>query len=163
MVYIFDQIKLLVPVAGKTARSLATAKFCRSLGALQAAGMGVQQTIHLSADACGNAVIAEKSRQTIRQIEAGVGLTDALASTRQFPGIAIQMLRTGEATGNFDEQLDKVADFLETDAETTIKQSVTLLGIVIFLFMAIYIGIQVVQQYVGTYNNLIDQGMDLQN
>src|SRR5690606_28203383 len=88
LVYIVDQIKLLIPVAGKTARSLATAKFCRALGALQAAGMGVQQTINLSADACGNAVIAETSRKAIKQIEGGASITDALEATRQFPGVA---------------------------------------------------------------------------
>jgi type II secretory pathway component PulF len=161
LTYLVDQIKLLVPIAGKTTRGLATAKFCRALGALQAAGMGVQQTISLSADACGNAVIAENSRKIIPLLEGGASMTDALASTRQFPGIAIQMLRTGEATGNFDEQLDKVADFLEADAETTIKQSVVVLGIVIFLFMAIYIGMTVIKQYVGIYGGLIDEGVKM--
>lgn len=155
LVYLFDQIKLLIPVAGKTSRSLATAKFCRALGALQSAGMGVQMTINLAADACGNAVIAETSRKTIRQIEAGSGMTEALASTGQFPGVAIQMMRTGEETGNFDEQLGKVADFLEGDAETTIKQSVVLLGILIFLAVAGYIALQVIQQYVG-YGEKVD-------
>jgi type II secretory pathway component PulF len=94
-------------------------------------------------------------------LEGGATMTDALASTRQFPGVAIQMLRTGEATGNFDEQLDKVADFLEADAETTIKQSVVVLGIVIFLFMAIYIGMTVIKQYVGIYGGLIDEGIKM--
>lgn len=162
LVYIFDQIKLLIPVAGKTSRALATAKFCRALGALQSAGMGVQQTINLAADACGNAVIAEKSRKTISQIEAGSGLTDALASTGQFPGVAIQMMRTGEDTGNFDEQLGKVADFLEADAETTIKQSVVLLGILIFLCVAMYIGLQIIQSY-GGYAGQMDQAIEEAN
>jgi type II secretory pathway component PulF len=161
LTYFVDQIKLLIPIAGKTTRGLATAKFCRALGALQAAGMGVQQTINLSADACGNAVIAETSRKTIPLLESGATMTDALASTRQFPGVAIQMLRTGEATGNFDEQLDKVADFLEADAETTIKQSVVVLGIVIFLVMAVYIAITVISQYVNIYGGLIDDGIQL--
>ncbi len=162
LVYLFDQIKLYIPVGGKTTRALATAKFCRALGALQSAGMGVQQTINLAADACGNAVIAETSRNTIRQIEAGSGLTDALASTGQFPGVAIQMMRTGEETGNFDEQLSKVADFLEGDAETTIKQSVVLLGMLIFLGVAGYIGLQVIKQYAG-YGAQVDQMINESN
>lgn len=160
---LIDQVKLLVPISGKTTRALATAKFCRALGALQAAGMGVRQTINLSADACGNSVIAEYSRRTIVKLESGASMTEALESTKQFPGIALQMLRTGEATGNFEEQLDKVADFLETDAETAIKQSVTVLGIVAFLMIAIYIAIHVAGMYLGTYTNLIDQGLELQN
>lgn len=163
LVSLIDQIKLMIPIAGKTTRALATAKFCRALGTLQAAGTGIQRTIHLSADACGNAVIANSTRRTIHQIESGATLTDALESTRQFPAVAIQMLRTGEATGNLTEQLEKVADFLEDDAETTIKQTVVAMGILIFLLMAVYISILVITQYVGLYDGIIDQGIDLQN
>lgn len=154
--YAIDQVKLLIPIAGKTARALATAKFCRSLGALQSAGTGVQTTIHLAANACGNAVIAENARRIIPRIEAGEGMTEALASTRQLPAIAIQMLRTGEATGNFDVQLDKAADFLEQDAETTIKQSVAMLGVLALVFIGIRVAIQLVQFYSGYFDNIFD-------
>lgn len=163
LVSTFDQIKFMLPIIGKTTRALATAKFCRALGALQAAGMGVQQTVTMAADASGNSVINNSARQIIQRLESGYSLTDALDSTRQFPGVAIQMLRTGEATGSVDEQLDKVADFLERDAETTIKQSVVVLGIVVFLCMAIYIFFTVASQYVGHYNNLMDQADNLTN
>jgi type II secretory pathway component PulF len=163
LVLVMDRVKLLIPIGGKSTRGLATAKFCRALGALQAAGMGVRQTINLSADACGNTVIADAARGAINKLEAGATMTEALESTRQFPGIAIQLLRTGEATGNFEVQLDKVADFLESDAETTIKQAVVVLGIVMFLGMAIYIAFYVASMYLSTYTNMIDQGLDLQN
>jgi type IV pilus assembly protein PilC len=146
----------LIPVAGKTARALATAKFCRSLGALQAAGTGVQGMIHLAANACGNAVIADSARRIIPRLERGESMTDALAATKQFPGIAIQMLRTGEQTGNFEAQLDKVADFLEQDAETTIKQSVVLLGVLALVFIGVRVCMQVVQFYTGYFNNIFD-------
>ena len=97
----------------------------------------MRQTINLASDACGNSVIAETSRRVIPKVESGATMTEALASTGQFSGIAIQMLRTGEATGNFEEQLDKVADFLESEAETTIKQAFIAVGILMFLAMAI--------------------------
>lgn len=155
--YLLDRIKLTVPVAGKTVRALATAKFCRALGALQAAGTGLHATITLAADACGNAVIAESARGIIPRIERGEGLTDSLAATGQFPGIALQMLRTGEESGSIEQQLDKVADFLEQDAETTIKQSVKLLGVIVFLLVAIKIGIQVVQFYSGYFNSILGE------
>jgi type IV pilus assembly protein PilC len=154
--YILDQAKLLIPIAGKTVRALATAKFCRSLGALQSAGTGVQGMIQLAASACGNAVIADSARRTIPRLEQGESMTDALAATRQFPGIAIQMLRTGEETGNFEAQLEKVADFLEQDAETTIKQSVVVLGILALVFVGIRVCVQLVQFYTGYFNNIFD-------
>ncbi|MDQ3813185.1 MAG: type II secretion system F family protein [Armatimonadota bacterium] len=155
--YMIDSIKLRIPVAGKTARALATAKFCRALGALQAAGVGLHKMINLAADACGNAVIAESTRRIITRIENGEGLSNSLAATGEFPGIALQMLRTGEEAGSIEPQLEKVADFLEQDAETTIKQAVKLLGVIIFLFIAIKIGVQVVQGYTSYFNNIFEE------
>ncbi len=159
LVHVLDSLKLSLPIVGKTTRSLATAKFCRALGALQAAGMGMQQTIRLAADASGNSVFQDSSPRLIASLESGATLTDALESTHYFPGIAIQMLRTGEATGQVDEQLNKVADFLESDAETTIKQSIVVLGVLIFLCVAGYIAISVIGQYAG-YLGQVDNMME---
>jgi type IV pilus assembly protein PilC len=151
-----DQVKLILPIVGKTTRALATAKFCRSLGALQAAGTGVQGMIHMAANACGNAVIAQSARHIIPRLERGESMTDALTATKQFPPIALQMLRTGEATGNFDAQLEKAADFLEQDAETTIKQSVVAIGVFALVFVGIRVLLQLAAFYTGYFNNIFD-------
>lgn len=158
--YWIDSIKLRLPVFGKTVRALATTKFCRAMAALYAAGVGPHKAVVMAANACGNAVMAERARRVSFDLENGMGLTEALASTGQFPGVALQMMRTGEESGSLDEQLDKVADFLEGDAETAIKQSVKALGILVFLGIAIYIGSIVVHFYTGYANQLMDVAKD---
>jgi type II secretory pathway component PulF len=155
--YWIDFVKLLLPIAGKTARALAAVKFCRALGALYAAGVGPHKAVVMAGRACGNAVMEEKSRLMSYEIENGSGLTNALAKTGQFPGVALQMMRTGEESGSLDAQLDKVADFLEQDAETTIKQSVKVLGIVTFLLIAMYIGSMVIQSYTGYFEQIFTE------
>ena len=152
-----DSLKLRVPIAGKTASALAAAKFCRVVGASYAAGIGTVQTLNLAANACGNAAMAEGARRVIPRIEAGEGLTDSLASTGYFPTVALHMMRTGESSGNLDQQLDKVADFLEADAETTIKQSITVLGQAVFLLIAIKIGMQVIGFWGGYLGGLMQE------
>lgn len=151
-----DFLKLQIPIVGKTSRALATVKFSRALAALYSAGVGPHKAVAVAANACGNAAIAEGARRVVFDLENGIGLTDAMAKTGQFPGIALQMMRTGEESGNLDTQLDKVADFLEADAETTIKQSVKVLGIVVFLLIAIQIGMQAVQFYTGYFEKILD-------
>jgi type II secretory pathway component PulF len=149
-----DEFKLRFPYAGRFVRALAAAKFCRALGALQGAGMGLHKTIDLASDACGNEAMARQTRRIIHRLDKGETLTSALTSTGQFPPLALQMLATGEASGSIETQLDKVADFLEADAETAIKQSVQVLGIAVFLLVAIRVGIQVVGFYTGYFNNI---------
>ena len=152
---IFDEIKLMVPVVGKTARALASAKFCRALGALYSAGVGPSEAVRLGAEACGNRAIAERALGTIPQLNAGVPLTQCMKETKIFNPLALQMMRVGEESGDLDTQLDKAADFLETNAETTIKQAVPVLGIVAFLCVALYVG-SLAMGVVSSYG----QGMD---
>ncbi|MDF2440294.1 MAG: type pilus assembly protein PilC [Abditibacteriota bacterium] len=151
-----DRLKLMVPIGGKAVRGLATAKFSRALGATYAAGMAPHMSIRIAANACGNEAIAQSAMAIIPRIERGEPMTDALASTGHFQAVILQMLRTGEETGKIDEQLDKVADFLEADAETTIKQAVKVLGIVAFLLVALNIGAFVIDFYTGVFSNMVD-------
>ncbi len=154
----YDEIKLLVPIVGKTARALASAKFCRALGALYSAGVGPSEAVRLGAQACGNRAVAERALATIPQLNAGAPLTQCMKETRVFNPLALQMMRIGEESGDLDTQLDKAADFLETNAETTIKQAVPVLGIIAFLCVALYVG-SLAMGVVGDYGRQLDDLM----
>ena len=154
----YDEIKLMVPVIGKTARALASAKFCRALGALYSAGVGPSEAVRLGAQACGNRAVAERAIATIPQLNAGAPLTQCMKETRVFNPLALQMMRVGEESGDLDTQLDKAADFLETNAETTIKQAVPILGILAFLCVALYVG-SLAMGTVSNYGRQLDDLM----
>ena len=153
---VIDQLKLITPVAGKTVRSLAVAKFCRAFSSLNAAGLGVATSFELAGDACGNMAIASRIREIIPRVEQGKGITDSLAATHQFPKVVLQMMRTGEESGNFDEQINSVAEFMEQEAESSIHKSVVVLGILLYLAVAGMVGYYVINFYIGYANNLMD-------
>ncbi len=153
-----DQWKLMIPVGGKVVRGLATAKFCRALGALYSAGVGPGESVRLAAAACGNAAIAQGALAIVPRLEHGETLTACLGSTGYFRSNVMQVMAVGEESGDLDGQLDKAADFLENDAEVAVKQSVQVFGILVFLMIAIYIGIQVVSFYGGYFNSTMDEG-----
>lgn len=151
-----DGIKLRVPIMGKVVRGLATAKFCRAMGALIGAGVGAGESVKLASSACGNAAIAQSAVRIIHRLESGEKMTESLASTGHFPGMVLQMLKVGEESGSIDTQLDKAADFLESDSEVAIKQSIQVLGILVFLLIAIRIGMQVASFYTGYFNSIFE-------
>lgn len=152
--FLIDRAKLSVPIVGKVVRGLAISKFCRALGALNAAGVGPGESVRLAAHACGNAAIGTAALGTIPLLERGEGLTKSLGETGYFPGIALQMLRTGEETGKLDEQLDKAADFMEMDAETAIRQAVQVLPVLLLLLVGAIILKQAITFYTGYFNNI---------
>ncbi|HEX8464059.1 MAG TPA: type II secretion system F family protein [Abditibacterium sp.] len=156
-----DTAKLKIPVASKVVRAFATAKFCRALGALYSAGVGPGESVRLAAGACGNEAIAKSAVEIIPRLEHGESLTDCLASTKQFPVTVLQVMRVGEQSGALDEQLDKSADFLESDAEVAVKQAIKVLGILVFLAIACVIGSKVIQFWSGYFDQAFDMGENM--
>ncbi len=152
---VWDRVRLYTPIVGKVVRGLSTAKWCRSYGALYGAGVGPGEAMRLSAIACGNLAIGNDTLAQINQIERGVSLTEVLRSTHHFPPLALQMLQIGEQSGDLDVALNKAADFLESDAETTIKKSIPVIGILMLLFVAFFIVFpQLIEGYQGYANQL---------
>ena len=151
---IFDTIKLYIPKFGHTTRALATSKFCRALATLYAAGVGPRHAFILAGAACGNRRVGEETRKVAPLLENGTSYSELLARTRLFSPLALQMLAIGEESGDIDKQLDKTADFLESEAETSIRQNVKIAGVLIFLVMAAYIGAIVGSMYLGYINEV---------
>ena len=142
-------MKLDAPLVGTTVRTLATAKFCRSLGLLWATGVGLSRAVSMAADACGNVVIADNIRRATPRLQGGATLTDALGSTGEMPGSTMQMLHMGETSGALDEMLQKIAALLEEGARTTLHQAVTNFNMIVFLLVAFKVAFQIIQHYAG--------------
>ena len=154
---IYDEIKLVLPIAGKTARALSSAKFCRALAALYSAGVAPGEAVRLGAQACGNRVVADRALKTIPDLQNGRPLTECMKETRVFNPLALQMMRVGEESGDLDSQLDKAADFLEGNAETTIKQAVPIIGILLFLCVALYVLLKMIGFYTGYFDSMFTE------
>jgi len=73
------------------------------------------------------------------------------------PRMALDMLATGDQTGNIDGMLDKAAEYTENEAEVATVQSTIVVGVLLLLCVAAYIGYFVVQFYVGQYGNVMNQ------
>ena len=154
---IYDEIKLVLPIVGKTSRALASAKFCRALAALYSAGIAPGEAVRLGAQACGNRVVADRALKTIPDLQNGRSLTECMKETRVFNPLALQMMRVGEESGDLDGQLDKAADFLEGNAETTIKQAVPILGILLFLCVALFVLLKMIGFYTNYFDSMFDE------
>ncbi|MBX7133476.1 MAG: type II secretion system F family protein [Fimbriimonadaceae bacterium] len=136
----WDQLILMLPGLGKTSKQFAMAKFGRAFGALYKAGVPVQQSFQLAADACGNEHLRAEMQPAIRELETGAGIADTFRATGAFNPIVLDMVSTGERTGNLDHMLNKMSEFYEGEAETRSIQAAIFTGVVCLLFVACYVG-----------------------
>ena len=154
--YAMDVAKLATPKVGGMIRMLALSKYYRVLGAMYAAGTPLSQAMNHAADACGNWYLTWRLRRAAPLVAQGTQLSVALDAARVLPPMALDMISTGEQTGNVDEMLDKAAEYTENEAEVRVIQSTVILGILLVLCLATYIGWFVIHFWAGAYKNMVE-------
>ena len=147
----FDAFVLRIPWLGFTMHQLAMAKFGRAFGAMYKAGVPITKSLPLAADACGNEALRMQMKPHLHRMESGEGIFSTLAATGAFSPIVLDMIATGERTGNLDQMLAKVSDYYELEAENRQYTLATVTGVVIFLIVAIYVGFMIIKFWVGFY------------
>lgn len=156
----WDRFMLGLPYFGTTSHQLAMAKFGRAFASLYRGGVSPHDATILSADSCGNEAIRWQVYPAAKRVEEGVGVTQAFAETRAFSPIVLDMVSTGENTGNLDTMLEKMAEFYEDDAETRATASGQVLGVVALILVGIYVLIVVINFYVKHFSGISSAGAE---
>lgn len=145
----WERLKLMVPGIGGVARAFALTRFGRAFGAMYEAGVPLTSALRSAADASGSAVLSTGVRRAMDAVDRGEALSVALGRTGAFHPMFLDMLRTGEQTGNLDTMVTKAADYLESDAETRAHQYAHVFSVGVYLLVALLVGFAVVSFYMG--------------
>lgn len=102
---------LLIPGLGSVSRTGAVARYLSTLAMLLKAGVPVSESVEEAALAAGNAALTPRLLKVAPQVQAGVGLAQAMRDTRVFDGDTLRLAGTGEMTGSLPEMLDRAAQY----------------------------------------------------
>ena len=100
----------------------------------------------------GNTVMERAIKAAALDIERGEGISNALAKHPGFPSMIIRMLSAGEQTGNIDNMLERVADFLDEEIEATLSGLMSLIEPLLIVFLGVVIGGMVVCMFLPIFN-----------
>ncbi|HEY3285240.1 MAG TPA: type II secretion system F family protein [Armatimonadota bacterium] len=158
--YAWDQMKLVLPFVAGLTRRVCLCRFLRAFADLFDAGVPVATGLILASDACGNRPIARRLKRVAPQMEQGMGVADALESSRVLSVVLVDLIRTGETTGQMDSMMRKGAEYLEAEAEASSGAAMAVLPLLIWLvFAAMMIG-QILAM-AGVYSGQIDKYINM--
>jgi len=152
----YDTVKLYLPLIGGLVRQLACAKFSRALASMVAAGVPAHESLVTAARVTGNAAITKQLLAYAPAVQAGRPLSEILRATGHFPYMVVQMVQTGEQTGELDAMLGKVADYYESHAVAALKSLVMIGFALCIIGFAIVVGITAVRFYLGYFQDLLN-------
>ena len=150
--YVFDNIKLKIPVIGKVISNSIMSKFSRTFSILMAAGVPIMDTMELTENVVQNAVIESAVRKARVMVKEGYGVANAFRRTGMFPPTLLQMISTGEETGDMDKLLSKAAEFYEKLVDSVIDRLTSLIEPLLIIFMAVIVGSIIVVIYLPIFD-----------
>jgi type II secretory pathway component PulF len=157
MAAVWDRIKLMVPGLGGVVQRYSTARFCRALGTLYSGGVNLTRAVEISARACGNGAIAKRILDNASVLNFGEGLSGVLSKSGLLSPIAVQMARTGEQTGSLDIMMDKVADYLEDEADVKSHQLATGVGVAMMLLAGLLVLFIAISFFTGYFSHIFSE------
>jgi type IV pilus assembly protein PilC len=147
-----DGVTLRVPVIGPLMRKIAVSRFCRTLSTLLASGVSILEALDITAKTAGNAVVEAAINSTRTSIEGGETIAQPLKQTGVFPPMVVQMIGVGEATGELDTMLGKIADFYEEEVDVAVAGLLTLLEPIMIAFLGGVVGGIVIAMYMPIFD-----------
>ena len=153
-----DSIALKLPVFGDLLKKTAIARFSRTLGTMIQSGVPILDSLEIVAKTSGNVVLEEIIFEVRASIAEGQTIADPLSETDIFPGMVVQMISVGEATGALDTMLNKIADFYDDEVDTAVDALTSMLEPLLMLFLGGAIGGLVIAMYLPIFQMAAARG-----
>ncbi|NJO40611.1 MAG: type II secretion system F family protein [Cyanobacteria bacterium CRU_2_1] len=147
-----DRLFLKMPLFGDLVQKTATARFCRTFGALSRSGVPILTALEIVRDTAGNQVISNAIDEARKEVQTGGMISLALQREKVFPIMAIQMISIGEETGEIDTMLMKVADFYEDEVEQAVKALTSIMEPIMILVLGGMVGSILVAMYLPIFS-----------
>lgn len=139
--YKTHQIILKIPLVGKMTQSYQLTNFCRTFGLLAKSGLAMYEVMTIIAASTPNLVYKKEFEKLAENVSMGRKIHSQLAKNpKLFPEIIIQMIATGEASGNLSETLIYLSEMYENEFDDLTKNLSSALEPVLMITMGLIVG-----------------------
>ncbi|MFO7735891.1 MAG: type II secretion system F family protein [bacterium] len=150
--YQVHKLLLKVPIIGDLIKKGAVARFTRTLGTLVSSGVPLVDGLEVVSTTSGNLVIEKGINYVHDRVVEGQDLTTPLTEARIFPNMVVHMIGAGEATGEMDTMLTKIADFYEEEVDAAVDALTSMIEPMLMIGIGGIVGTTLVAMYLPIFS-----------
>jgi len=147
-----DRVLLKTPIFGSLIEQSILSKFAKTFGILVGSGVSIMDSMGLLQKVVDNRVYELAINKASKNIESGVNISTALKETGEFPPILIQLLATGEETGEIDGLALKASDFYTKQVNAIVDRLTSIIEPLLIVLVGTVIGGIVIVTYLPIFH-----------
>ena len=134
--YAFDRLTLKLPLFSKLSKGINAARFASTLSILTKSGVPLVDALKIGAAVSNNWVIRDSVNLAAEKVTEGGNLSTQLERSRYFLPMMVQMIKSGESSGELDRMLERASAMQDREVTTLISTLLALLEPLMLVLMA---------------------------
>lgn len=130
-----DWLKLELPYFGNLSTKISLSRVARILGTLLESGIPALTALRIAGLACENWIIRDALERIAFEMKSGASLSKRLEDSPLFPRVFVQLVESGEESGELSLMLHRLGDFFEEESRLALASFTTLIEPAMILFM----------------------------
>lgn len=121
------RLQLKLPLVSRVTREVNTSRFLRTYGILLRSTVSATQAMIIAAQVLSSLPIRDALMEASRRVREGGSIGNSLANTGYFSPMALNLVSSGEASGNLPEMLERAGEGQERTLQASISSLVGIL------------------------------------
>jgi type II secretory pathway component PulF len=135
-----DAIFLKLPLVGDVVNKVVISRVVASMATLLQSGVPMVKALEISASAANNEIVKEALSRAARAVAEGASTSQALRASGALPPLVLQMVASGEKTGELPAMLDYVCDLYNKETDAKVKSLTSVMEPVLIVLLGAVVG-----------------------
>ena len=139
--FMWDRMKLRLPLVGGLLGKASILRFAQTLGTLLRGGVPILVSLKLVQEHAENSVLASELARVYSAVDQGYRLEVPLRQCKAFPPTAVDVIAVGEEAGQLDTVLFKLAHMYKEEVDHSISVFSTILEPLLLCVMGLFVAL----------------------
>lgn len=135
----WHNILLKMPIARKLITSADSARLASTLSILGQSNVPMVEAMKISSRVMGNLQLRDYVKEAALKVEKGRGISSSLAESDAFSPVLLQIISSGEESGELDDMLSRAADAQDRELRGVMGTIMVLIGPFMLLIMGMLV------------------------